>query len=97
MHNLPDLPTLAAFAAHLHSTFRLADASGAALTLSEAAALDPAQPEQGRFSLIFQGPLQPALPQATHPLEHRELGGLAIFLVPVGVDAGSVRYQAIFN
>jgi hypothetical protein len=71
MHNLPDLPTLATFAAHLHSTFRLTAATGPALTLSEAAALAPARLEQRQFSLIFQGPLQPALPQATYTLEHR--------------------------
>jgi hypothetical protein len=33
MHNLPDLPTLAAFAAHRHATVQLADTDPATRTL----------------------------------------------------------------
>jgi hypothetical protein len=48
------------------------------------------------FSLLFVGPADPVLPQATYVLTHATLGELAIFLVPVGRDAESVRYEAVF-
>jgi hypothetical protein len=48
------------------------------------------------FSLLFVGPTDPALPQATYLLTHATLGELPVFLVPVGRDAESVRYEAVF-
>jgi uncharacterized protein DUF6916 len=52
--------------------------------------------ERRQFSLVFRGPLQPFLPQATYRLEHQELGVLDLFLVPIGPDAEGMRYQAAF-
>jgi hypothetical protein len=49
------------------------------------------------FSLTFRGPHEPLLPQAIYRLEHAELGALEIFIVPIGRDAGSVTYEAIFT
>ena len=97
MHTSSDLPTLARFARHLASDFHLAAHPGLALRLTEAAALDPARPDDHHFSLLFRGPAQPLLPQAIHTLGHADLGSLAIFLVPLGRDAGGTLYQAIFN
>lgn len=56
-------------------------------------------PGPGRepFSLTFSGPLEPFLPQATYSFEHELLGALDIFIVPVGRDAESVQYEAVFN
>jgi hypothetical protein len=48
------------------------------------------------FSLLFVGPADPLLPQATFLLTHPTLGELPVFLVPVGQDAGGVRYEAVF-
>jgi hypothetical protein len=48
------------------------------------------------FSLLFAGPQEPLLPQATYTLTHAQLGDVDIFIVPVSQDAGGVRYEAIF-
>jgi hypothetical protein len=53
--------------------------------------------ERQAFSLIFHGPLQPVLPQRIHKLEGGPEGPLEIFLVPVGPDQQSMRYEAIFT
>lgn len=54
------------------------------------------------FALFFSGPLfgphqQQYLPQRIYPVEHPTLGPMDIFLVPLGPQAGQMRYQAIFN
>jgi len=70
----------------------------AILELREATELAPG--EGGRrppFSLIFFGPTDPALQQGIYALSHAELGDFEIFLVPVGANRESRRYQAIFN
>jgi hypothetical protein len=50
------------------------------------------------FSLIFLGPESSQyLPQGTYPLEHAHLPGLELFIVPLGQQAGRMRYEAIFT
>ena len=54
------------------------------------------------FTLLFGGSLfgpnqRHYLPQHIYPLEHPTLGQLNIFLVPLGPQAGEMRYQAVFN
>jgi len=49
-----------------------------------------------QFSLVFRGPLESLLPQATHRLEHAELGSMSLFLVPIGPDGEGMRYEAVF-
>jgi hypothetical protein len=54
------------------------------------------------FALFFSGPLFGAkqreyLPQHIYPVEHPTLGLMDIFLVPLGPQAGQMRYQAVFN
>lgn len=54
------------------------------------------------FSLIFVLPLfgprnGTYLPQGTYTLTHPALGTLALFMVPLGPQAGQMRYQVIFN
>ena len=39
----------------------------------------------------------PALPQRIYRLEHAELGGLDLFLVPIGRDASGITYEAVFT
>jgi hypothetical protein len=53
--------------------------------------------ERQAFSLIFHGPLEPALPQRMHNLEGGPDGPLEIFLVPVGPEQQLMRYEAIFT
>ena len=55
------------------------------------------RPESGGFSLIFDGPAHPALGQKIYWLTHSQLGEHAIFLVPIGADEATRRYQAVFN
>jgi hypothetical protein len=49
-----------------------------------------------QFALVFRGPVEPVLPQATYAVEHDELGRLEIFLVPIGPDGAGMRYEAVF-
>jgi hypothetical protein len=50
------------------------------------------------FSLQFLGPVSTRyLLQHMYRLEHPEMGVLDLFLVPLGPDAGRMRYEAIFG
>lgn len=48
------------------------------------------------FSLLFEGPAYPGLPQGLFELTHPSLGLVEIFLVPVA-DDGIRTYEAVFN
>lgn len=69
------------------------------LTLTEAEPLTNRLPPNVRppFSLIFLGKDPRVLPQRIYRLEHKGLGEVAIFLVPIGKNAEGVSYQATFN
>ena len=49
------------------------------------------------FSLLFCGPLQPALPQRIYRIGHAVMGDLDVFLVPVGPHADGMGYEAVFT
>lgn len=50
------------------------------------------------ISLIFQGPEEPVLAQATYTLHHPSLGAFTLFLVPIaGPDPTKRHYQAILS
>jgi len=49
-----------------------------------------------QFSLVFRGGPEAALPQSSYRLAHADLGELELFLVPIGPDAGRMRYEAAF-
>lgn len=50
------------------------------------------------FSLHFLGPVsRQYLPQHTYQMVNESLGTFAIFIVPLGVEAGRTRYEAIFT
>ncbi|MCL1588453.1 MAG: hypothetical protein M3092_08540 [Actinomycetia bacterium] len=70
------------------------------LVLLEASYLQsgPAGVDESRsFSVLFRGPADPALVQATYALDHAELGGLTLFLVPIAADDTGRTYEAVFN
>lgn len=48
------------------------------------------------FTLLFRGPVDPALPQATYVFGHPRLGEEPIFIVPVARGAGGTDYEAVF-
>jgi hypothetical protein len=55
-------------------------------------------PRSEPFSLVFSAPPGPSLPQRIRSLRHPSLGGLELFLVPIGPGPeGPVRYEAVFN
>jgi len=50
------------------------------------------------FSLHFLGPVsQQYLQQHTYPMVNETLGTFDIFIVPLGAEAGRMRYEAIFT
>ncbi len=54
-------------------------------------------PHQERFAIIFQGPLVPFLGQGTYSFTHESMGAFDLFIVPIGQDSKSIRYEAVFN
>lgn len=50
-----------------------------------------------RFSLFFNGPGKPRLPQSTYSLSHDGMGTVDIFVVPIGPVGDGFRYEAVFN
>lgn len=92
------------FAACVGTKFRLpaADGGGAELELVSARSLGPNAPRYNErrepFTLLFRAPSpQFYLPQSIYRLEHKLLGALEIFLVPIGPDDRGMRFEAIFN
>ena len=63
---------------------------------SEPGGPGPDGQERRQFSVIFEGPPTPVLPQATYTLAHPALDALELFLVPLGPGAGGMRYEAAF-
>ena len=98
---MPDRLDLATFHPRVGQTFdvEITERSSIQLTLTEAN-LGPWQPHDGpatAFELLFQGPSDPILPQATYRLTHADLGPLDIFIVPIGQSNDGTTYQAVFN
>jgi hypothetical protein len=69
---------------------------GEATESSEAGGPGPDGQDRRQFSLVFRGPAEPFLPQATYALSHAELDELELFLVPLGPDGEAMRYEAAF-
>jgi len=90
--------TAASFEPHQGETFRLVAADREVeLTLSEVQRLGHALRAGGAFSLQFQAPAGPLLPQAIYPLHHKALGALDLFVVPLQPKDGINRYEVIFT
>lgn len=84
------------FKAHLHSTFRFHHEPAAAdMELIEVS--DRSAGNHVNFSLIFQGPPDPQLPQRIYPVEHGEMGRFDLFIVPIKREPRGVQYEAVFN
>jgi hypothetical protein len=96
--------TSADFAPHLHENFRIDLGSNLIIDLELMVVTDlnpatAAKPAGRRpFSIEFIGPISlQYLPQHIYRLEHATFGTLEIFLVPLGLLNGRMRYEAIFN
>jgi hypothetical protein len=92
------LPAQAAFQEHLNSVFTLSLTPGEVLDvrLVELRGGRP-DPRVEQFTLLFQGPEQPLLPQQMVHLRQEQLGEIDLFLVPVRQDAGGTYYEAVVN
>ena len=85
-------------------TFRLTDPSGEAtsegveLTLKNVGGtgLRGKAPRE-QFSLHFDGPKEPLLPQRIYHLENDAMGEIDLFLVPVAQDEEGTTYEAVFT
>lgn len=77
----------------------LDDATKIDLQLISVTELGTAQPGfRDPFSLHFLGPVsQQYLLQHTYPMVNEALGTFDIFIVPLGAEAGRMRYEAIFT
>jgi hypothetical protein len=77
---------------------QLADHVGEVFTLAGTpVTLATATPAGAGGSLVFEGPLDQPLDQATYELAHPELGEDVLFVVPIGVTATGRAYEAVFN
>ena len=95
----PSELTLETFRPAVGQPFTVGDEGGerVELILAEAAAGDPGgHAPRPPFSLLFHGPADPFLPQATYRFENGLLGAIEIFVVPLGRDEHGSVYQAVF-
>lgn len=94
------------FASQLNTIFQVkrVDGSVVPLKLVEATQATP-QKSAGpkgvtyeQFSLLFTGPVEPALDQCIQAFEHSRIGRFEIFIVPViSRDTSLMHYECIFN
>jgi hypothetical protein len=88
-----------AFAQYKGSTFRVCPADGVPtkveLVRVKVEKNQRGAAPRGAFSLIFRGPKARGLAQATHRVEHAELGTFELFLVPVGLPKRRAVYEAV--
>ena len=88
------------FAACLHQDFEIVFPDGTLpAKLTEAKPWGPDQPPSVRqpFTLTFRVGRNVRLPQGTYKMRNAQLGEMEIFIVPIGVDANSSSYEAVFN
>ena len=92
--------TWESFKPHLNETFHVStEAARLDLELTEVETLgaETARDQRQAFSLVFRGPEEPFLEQRIHTLEHKALGRLDLFMVPIGQDEGGFLYQVVFT
>lgn len=90
------------FAACLNQPFKIPDRDKSMLIVQLVEAeprgsFDPEMQTRQPFSLLFRGPPEPLLPQGLYRMNHRQLGDLELFLVPIGPDRQGMRYEAVFT
>jgi len=87
------------FAECLHTPFEIRAPGGGTVTFVLIRVSEKRDsPKLEQFSLIFQGPMTPLLPQQILTLKHDKLGELSLFFVPIGpLEEGGMGYEVIFN
>lgn len=94
--------TLAHFDSLCGRVFTVSDGDGVVeLELIEVSALSRppkgTEPPPRPFALMFQGPAEPLVDQKVIDLDHDETPLRGVFLLPVGLKRGAMRYQAVFH
>lgn len=67
------------------------------LQLIEVKKLGSGERKGGAFSLLWQGPKEPALAQATYRVSQEKIGDNDLFLVPVALQDAGYQYEAVFT
>ena len=83
------------FQEQLNTTFELVEVA-CSLTLAQIGIYAQTERHEA-FSLFFDGPATPFLPQRTYMLRQAALGEVDMFLVPVGRKGDGFQYEAVFN
>jgi len=90
--------TAATFSEILNTKFRLQLSESDLLELELFNVEDlRSSPRQERFSILFRGPLDPAIWQGMYKMEHDQLGTLDLFIVPIAKEEDGMVYEAVFN
>jgi hypothetical protein len=86
------------FLPHVRTSFAATAAEHSPFDVSLATVQTHSTAVGGRpFSLLFRGGPNPPVPQGIWHLDHGSLGSFDLFLVPLGPDAESQRYEAVFT
>jgi hypothetical protein len=83
------------FISHLHTIFKIETPVVLELELNEVSDRSNERIEQ--FSLLFNAPESPMMPQGTYALAHAQMGEVLLFMVPLGPRNGDMVYQAVFT
>ena len=87
-----------AFAEVLGSNFRIPAAEGKVLDLEliEVSELRRTQFQES-FHITFLLPAGYNAPQGLYDMSHETLGAMQLFLVPIGIEDGRLKLEAVFN
>lgn len=95
---MTELPSKAAFADNLETTFRLSRSPGDVVPLTLIELREGAgSPLLEQFALLFRGPNEKPFDQGLYEMKQETLGSFTLFLVPVGADGCGRYYEAVFN
>lgn len=92
--------TIEDFADRVGNKFRLSTDDGDTtpeLELIEVTAVGQPINDRQQFSIVFEGSRSSVPGQRTYRLEHDDLGGIDLFLVPIFGDDEIVRCEAVFT
>jgi hypothetical protein len=97
-----DQLTVESFGPHVGSSFWVEFPSGGKVELRLVRAAKVMESEAARlerhpFSLFFVGPKSYRLEQSIYHVTHPSMEALDIFIVPVGQDAQTYSYEAVFT
>lgn len=85
------------FEGHVGSGFRVTDGGSPLILVLDRLEVGPSSSRQVQYALFFRAEGDAPLDQRTYHLDHEALGGMDIFLVPVGRVERETEYQACFS